>query len=128
MIEQITSGIKISVQTHFESSFYKDYKINYSFGYEVTIENKNDFPVQLSSRSWIIFDALNYVKSIKGKGIIGKQPILQPGELHIYNSGSVLYSPFGAMKGHYNMVNLITNQKFKVTIPSFELFVPFSIN
>lgn len=128
MVEQITCGIKISVETHFKDTFYKDYKINFAFGYEITIENKNEHAVQLNSRYWTIFDALNNIETVKGKGVIGNQPILQPGELHTYNSGCVLSSPFGAMKGHYNMVNLVTNQKFKVAIPSFKLIVPFSIN
>ncbi len=128
MVEQITCGIKISVETHFEGTFYKDYKVNYAFGYEVTIENKSEHTVQLNSRYWAIFDALNHVKTVKGKGVIGKQPVLQPGEQHHYNSGCVLSSPFGAMKGHYNMINLMTNQKFKVAIPSFKLMAPFSIN
>ena len=128
MVEQITCGIKISVETHFEGTFYKDYKINFAFGYQVTIENKNEFPVQLNSRHWSIYDALNNIETVNGKGVIGKQPILQPGELHTYSSGSVFSSPFGAMKGHYNMINLVTNQKFKVAIPAFKLIVPFSIN
>lgn len=128
MVEQITRGIKISVETHFEGTFYKDYKINFAFGYEVTIENQSEHTVQLNSRSWTIFDALNNIEAVQGKGVIGKQPILQPGELHNYSSGCVLCSPFGAMKGHYNMMNLVTDKKFKVAIPSFKLIAPFSIN
>jgi len=128
MVEQITSGIKISVKTHFEGTFYEDYKINFAFRYEVSIENKNEHAVQLNSRYWSIYDALNNIETVKGKGVIGKQPIIEPGALHNYNSGCVLSSAFGAMKGYYNMVNLMTNEKFKVTIPAFKLIAPFSVN
>ncbi len=128
MIEQITYGIKISIKTHFEDTFYKDYKINFAFGYEVTIENKSEHTVKLNSRCWTIYDALNNTETIQGKGVVGKQPMLQPGESHTYNSGCVLSSPFGAMKGYYNMIDLITNETVKVTIPSFKLVAPFSVN
>ena len=128
MVQQITKGIKISVITNFEGTFYKNYKIHFAFGYEVTIENQSKDSVQLNSREWTIYDALNKIEIVKGEGVIGKKPVLKPGESHTYASGCLLTSPFGAMKGHYSMVNFSNTKKFKVTIPKFKLSAPFAIN
>jgi len=128
MVEQVTRGIKISVKTNFEGTFYKNYKIHYAFGYQVTIENQSKDSVQLNARHWIILDALNNVETVSGEGVIGKKPVLKPGESHTYSSGCLLTSPFGAMQGHYSMVNFTTTKKFNVTIPTFKLSAPFAIN
>ncbi|TYB79251.1 Co2+/Mg2+ efflux protein ApaG [Bizionia myxarmorum] len=128
MVQQVTKGIKISVETHFEGSFYKDYKMQFAFGYQVTIENQSKELVQLYAREWTILDALNNVEIVKGEGVIGKKPILKPGESHTYTSGCLLTSPFGAMQGFYSMINLETTKKFKVNIPTFRLSAPFAIN
>jgi len=128
MVQQVTSGIKISVETNFEGTFYKNYKINYAFGYKVTIENQSKDVVQLNSRYWKIKDALNNIETVSGDGVIGQKPILQPGETHTYTSGCLLTSPFGSMRGYYNMVSFSNSKKFKVFIPSFKLSAPFSLN
>lgn len=128
MVQQVTSGIKISVKTTFEGTFYKNYKVHFAFGYRVTIENQSKSAVQLNSRHWKIYDALNQVEIIEGEGVIGKKPVLKPGESHTYTSGCLLASPFGAMHGHYNMINFTTTNKFKVYIPSFKLSAPFALN
>ncbi|MBA6153352.1 Co2+/Mg2+ efflux protein ApaG [Gelidibacter maritimus] len=128
MVQQVTSGIKISVQTTFEGTFYKNYKVHFAFGYKITIENQSKGAVQLNSRHWRIYDALNHVEIIEGEGVIGKKPVLKPGESHTYTSGCLLSSPFGAMHGHYNMVNFTNTNKFKVYIPSFKLSAPFALN
>ena len=128
MVQQVTRGIKISVETNFEGTFYKNYKIHYAFGYKVTIENQSKDSVQLNARHWIILDALNNVETVSGEGVIGKKPVLKPGESHTYSSGCLLTSPFGAMQGHFSMVNFTTTKKFDVTIPTFKLSAPFAIN
>lgn len=128
MVEQVTKGIKISVETNFEGTFYKNYKIQFAYGYKVTIENQSKDAVQLNARHWTILDALNNAEIVTGEGIIGKKPVLNPGESHTYTSGCLLTSPFGAMKGYYSMINFTTSNKFKVTIPSFKLSAPFALN
>ncbi len=128
MVQQVTCGIKISVETTYEGSFYKNYKIQYAFGYTVTIENQSKDTVQLNARHWEILDALNNVEVVSGEGVIGKKPVLQPGESYTYTSGCLLTSPFGAMQGHYSMVNFTTSKNFLVTIPTFKLSAPFAIN
>jgi len=128
MVQQVTQGIKISVKTDFEGTFYKNRKMQYVFAYNITIENQGKDTVQLTSRLWEIKDSLNNTEVVEGEGVIGQKPILQPGERHSYTSGCLLLSPFGAMKGYYNMVNFATTRKFRVSIPLFNLSAPFSMN
>jgi len=128
MVQQVTCGIKITVATHFEGAFYRNHKMQYAFSYTINIENQSNNSVQLYARQWEILDALNSTKTITGEGVIGKKPVLSPGESHTYTSGCVLNSPFGAMKGHYNMVNFTNTKEFKVAIPTFKLSATFAIN
>ena len=121
MVEQITKGIRVSVNTYFEGSFTKNEEIFYAFGYRVTITNTSNDTVQLLSRSWSIFDALNHPERVVGEGVIGKKPVLKSKETHTYSSGCLLKSPFGSMKGYYIMINFTTSEQFKVEIPSFNL-------
>ena len=128
MTTQVTKGIKISVITNFEGTFFKNYKMHYAFGYTITIENQSKDIVQLTSRHWRIYDSLNEVETLDGEGVIGKKPVINPGESHTYNSGCLLTSPIGAMRGHYNMFNFSTNEKFRVYIPTFKFSAPFALN
>ncbi|MDX1327587.1 MAG: Co2+/Mg2+ efflux protein ApaG [Arenibacter sp.] len=128
MITQVTKGIKISVSTNFDGTFFKNYKVHFAFGYTITIENQSKDPVQLTSRHWQIYDSLNELELLDGKGVIGLQPVIQPGESHTYSSGCLLASTIGAMKGHYNMVTLTTSENFRVYIPTFKFSAPFALN
>ena len=128
MVSQITRGIKISVLTSFEGTYFKNYKIHFAFTYQITIENQSKDSVQLNSRHWEIYDALNNLDTVDGEGVIGKKPVIKPGEAFSYSSGCLLASPIGAMKGHFNMVNFTSTKTFKVLIPTFKLSAPFAIN
>lgn len=128
MISQITKGIKITVKTSFEGTYFKNHKIQFAFSYEITIENQGKDFVQLDSRHWEIKDALNGLELVDGEGVLGRKPIIKPGEKHSYSSGCLLTSPFGSMKGYYNMINFSTTKRFKVVIPTFKLSAPFAIN
>ncbi|NKI27398.1 Co2+/Mg2+ efflux protein ApaG [Arenibacter sp. 6A1] len=128
MTTQITKGIKISVITSFEGTFFKNYKMHFAFGYTITIENQSKDSVQLTSRHWRIYDSLNDLEILNGEGVIGKKPVLRPGQSHTYSSGCLLTSTIGAMKGHYNMVNLNNSEKFRVQIPNFKFSAPFVLN
>ena len=128
MVSQITSGIKISVITSFEGTYFKNYKLHFAFTYQITIENNSKDTVQLVSRHWEILDSLNDNEIVDGEGVIGKKPVLRPGEQHTYSSGCLLSSPYGAMKGNFNMINFTTTRNFKVAIPAFKLDAPFALN
>lgn len=128
MVTQITQGIKISVKTSFEGTYFKNYKIHFAFTYQITIENQSKDSVQLKSRHWEIFDSLNDQEIVDGDGVVGKKPVLKPGERHTYSSGCLLASPIGAMKGYFNMINFTSAKSFKVQVPSFKLSAPFALN
>lgn len=128
MVQQVTQGIRISVKTNFEGTFYNNHKMQYAFAYTVTIENQSKDTVQLTSRYWKIKDSLKPTEIVEGDGVIGQKPVLLPGKTHSYSSGCLLDSPFGSMKGYYNMVNFTTTHKFKVAIPLFNLCAPFCVN
>jgi ApaG protein len=128
MVSQITQGIKISVLTTFEGTYFKNHKIHFAFSYEITIENHSKDSVQLTSRHWEIFDSLNDIEIVDGEGVVGKKPVLKPGETHTYSSGCLLSSPFGSMCGYFNMINFTSTKKFQVIVPSFRLSAPFALN
>ena len=128
MVQQITKGIKISVANRFEGTMLQDHKKTYAFSYTITIENQSEYIVQLISRKWIIKDALNQTENVEGDGVIGVQPILQPGETHTYSSGCLLQAPMGSMQGYYTMNNIETGAQFKVSIPMFKLNAAFALN
>ena len=114
--------------TGFEGTYFKNYKLHFAFSYHITIENHSKDSVQLMSRHWEIFDSLNHKEIVDGEGVIGKKPVLKPGESHTYSSGCLLSSPFGAMKGHFNMVNFTSTRNFRVIVPTFKLGAPFALN
>jgi ApaG protein len=94
----------------------------YSYEYEYL------FVSIILSRTWHICDALNSKEKVEGDGVVGDQPIIQPNESYIYNSGCTLKSPFGSMKGTYTMVDLSVNETFKANIPTFKLCTEFAQN
>ena len=128
MIQQITKGIKISVETEYEGNFLKDNVLNYAFSYKIQIENQSKSSVQLLTRHWKILEALNKTQYINGNGVVGKKPIINPGEIHKYKSGCLLSSSLGAMKGAYIMIDFSSTKKFNVDIPLFKLSAPFLLN
>ena len=123
-----TEGIKISVETVYQSEYSRLDEEKFVFAYQVTIENQNDFSVQLLSRHWYIFDSIGMRREVEGEGVIGKQPIIAPGSSHRYVSGTSIQSEMGRMHGTYTMVRLPENKKFEVIIPAFNLIVPFKMN
>ena len=99
----------------------------YVFAYTVTIKNVGTVPAQLVSRHWIITDANNEVQEVRGLGVVGKQPLLQPGESFQYTSGSAMTTPIGTMKGTYQMV-AEDGTHFEAEIPEFVLAIPRALH
>ena len=128
MIQQITKGIKISVDVKFDGSFLKQTSLHHAFMYYIVIENQSKDVVQLLSRHWKILESTNRPQYVNGDGVVGKKPVLKPGDIHTYKSGSLITSPIGSMSWTYIMVNFSTAQKFNVEVPSFKLNVPYILN
>ncbi len=99
----------------------------YVFTYTMTIKNIGEIAAQLVSRHWIITDSNNEVQEVRGLGVVGKQPLLQPGEIFEYTSGSVLTTPIGTMKGSYQMV-AEDGTHFSAEIPEFVLASPRALH
>ena len=99
----------------------------YAFAYTVTIRNIGNIAAQLISRHWIITDANNHVHEIKGLGVVGAQPLLQPNQQFEYTSGSVLATPVGSMRGTYTIVAEDATF-FDAVIEPFTLAVPKVLN
>jgi ApaG protein len=128
MVQHVTNGVKISVKSKFEGNSYRNYRLYYAFSYTITIENQSNNTVQLISRHWNIFDSLNKTEIVKGSGVIGQKPVLEPGNEHTYQSSCFLTSSIGSMNGYYNMINIDTKENFKVYIPTFQLMEPSVYN
>ena len=95
----------------------------YVFAYTITITNSGSVAAQLLSRHWIITDANDKVQEVRGKGVVGEQPHLRPGESFEYTSGSAIATPVGTMRGSYQMA-ADDATKFDVPIPEFTLSMP----
>lgn len=128
MVQLVTQGIKISIQTRYEGTFISNGLRQYAFGYTIKIENQSKNTVQLLARHWEIKDALNEINLVYGEGVVGRKPVIKPGLSHTYSSGCLLHGPFGSMTGFYEMINFSNTRKFKVKIPVFKLSTPYSMN
>ena len=128
IVSTITEGIRVNVRTAYvkdESSPKHQYFV---FAYEIEIINESLYKVQLLSREWHITDGYGFKRMVKGEGVIGKKPVISPGETHQYVSGSHFKTPIGKMNGHYIMEREIDGQLIKVNIPPFTMIVPFLDN
>lgn len=114
-----TRGVKISVWPLFDEKNSQMGNV-FVYSYTIKIENLGKDMVQLLNRHWIIRDAFGHVDEVKGAGVVGKQPILQPGESFEYTSFCPLKTPTGTMEGSFEMRNGL-NQKFDASIGRFEL-------
>jgi len=123
-----TRSISIKVVARYETEASGPNQEKFVFSYQVTIENKGLDAVQLLDRHWIIVDADNVTREVKGPGVIGLQPVIDPGKQHTYNSWSVLRTPIGKMTGYYGMHNMQTGESFQVKIPAFKLIADFVKN
>lgn len=120
-------NINIEVRSEYLGDQSKPEESLFAFAYQITIHNNSNESVQLLNRKWIITDANGSVNEVKGKGVIGQQPIIKPGTSYQYGSGAILKTPLGCMQGHYGM-RTIDGDKFKASIPVFTLAVPGLVN
>lgn len=97
------------------------------FSYTVTIRNLGRTAVQLLGRYWLITNGNGRETQVQGEGVIGVQPLIEPGDEYQYTSGAIIETPLGTMEGHYKMVDAQGND-FRVAIPVFRLAVPSFIH
>lgn len=121
MVTAITEGISVSIEVTYQAEFSNPNQHHFVFTYKVTIENRSSSTFQLMRRKWEIFDAAENPKSVEGLGVVGQQPILEPGESHSYVSGCNLKSGLGKMKGVYYMEKLSDGRIIEVVVPEFQM-------
>ena len=99
----------------------------YAFAYTVTIENNGQLSAQLLARHWIITDGDGQVQEVRGAGVVGEQPLLAPGESHVYSSGTLMNTSVGFMQGSYQMI-AEDGHAFDAPITPFRLAVPGALH
>ncbi|HET9023765.1 MAG TPA: Co2+/Mg2+ efflux protein ApaG [Burkholderiaceae bacterium] len=117
----------ISVRPQFVPEHSKPDEDQFLFAYTVTIRNTGDVAAQLISRHWIITDANNKVEEVQGLGVVGEQPLLQPGEAFEYTSGCPIATPVGSMRGSYQCV-AEDGTRFEAPIAEFLLSMPRTLH
>ena len=123
MYKAVTRGISVTVTPRFMPEESSPENGRYFFAYTVEIINTGPERVQLRARYWKIIDGRGQVQEVRGAGVVGKQPVLGPGESFHYTSGCPLPTPDGTMEGTYDMVTA-TGETFQAAIPAFSLDSP----
>jgi len=123
MYSETTRSIRIAVEPFYVADQSEPDKARWVFGYRVRIENGSRETVQLLTRHWRITDGRGHVVEVRGEGVVGEQPLLEPGECFQYTSGTPLPTPTGIMAGSYQMITG-QGERFDVTIPAFSLDAP----
>ena len=116
-------AIAVSTQTQYLADQSDEASGRYVFAYTITLRNSGNVAAQLISRHWIITDAQGSVQEVRGLGVVGAQPLLEPGQSFEYTSGAAIATAVGTMKGAYQMV-ATDGTRFEAPIPEFTLSVP----
>ncbi len=116
-------GIVIETQVKYLPEQSDETADRFVFSYTISITNLGTVAARLISRHWVITDAYNHVQEVRGQGVVGEQPVLQPSQSFEYSSGTVLATQVGTMRGSYQMRGE-DGSEFDVEIPEFVLSVP----
>ena len=122
-----TSPIEVIALAEYLPDHSDPEEARFAFGYTITISNRGRLGARLLTRHWIITNAEGNVQEVHGNGVVGEQPLIQPGRFFRYTSGTLLSTPVGTMEGSYKMIgeNGIT---FDAIIPVFRLAMPELVN
>ncbi len=125
--EAVTRGIRISVETQYDPTRSSPQQSQWFFLYTIRITNEGPVTAQLMTRHWIITDATGHVEEVKGPGVVGEQPVLAQGQSFEYTSGCPLTTPFGSMRGSYQMTTA-DGEQFDAEIAEFILREPHAMH
>lgn len=126
-VNDLGQNVDIDVKTAYLPDQSDPDAHRYVFSYQITITNHNPMPVQLLSRAWLITDGNQHVQEVQGEGVVGEQPVINPGESFSYTSGTVLATEVGTMQGHYSMIT-DDEQSFITPIEPFTLAQPNALH
>ncbi len=115
-----TSPVDIQIESQFLAEQSAPEESRYAFSYTITIVNTGDEAVRLLNRHWIITDGDNQVQEVQGEGVVGKQPLIEPGESFTYPSGAIIDTAVGTMEGSYEMISA-SGRRFIAPIAVFSL-------
>lgn len=127
-MEKISSEIQVAVHPKFQHRMRGLDISEHIFTYEVQIINNSKSPIQLIARHWEIYDAGGEHKTVRGAGVVGQQPIIEPGETYTYQSAVGILVELGSMSGYYLMEDLNAGDTVRVEIPKFILTLPYKLN
>lgn len=127
MSEAVTNGIRVEVMSSYSPENSRPLEGEWVFQYTVRITNQGAETVQLLGRHWVITDASDQIEEVKGSGVVGKQPVLAPGEAFKYSSWCPLKTPMGMMQGTYEMVGADGNH-FDIDIAPFALRARYTVH
>lgn len=127
MAKKIHYHVTVAAQAFFLEEQSNPDRDRYVFAYTVQVQNQGNIAAKLLSRHWIITDANGKVEEIRGEGVVGEQPYLQPGEGFQYTSGAILETAVGSMKGSYQML-ADDGVTFDAEIPPFVLSIPRTLH
>ena len=128
MVTKTTNGITVSVHTEYQPGYSSPSQYHYVFTYRIKIRNNSEHTIKVMKRFWEIHDATYNKRDINGEGVVGKQPVIEPGQSHEYISGCTLKSGYGKMYGYYLVERLIDGGELKINIPEFVMVAPFKLN
>ena len=123
----VTEGIEVTIRAGYVESQSNPEESTYFFAYEVTIENVGDTDAQLVSRHWIVTDGTGEERHVRGAGVVGEQPLLEPGEVFQYTSFCPLETPVGSMLGSYRFKRA-DGTFFDAIVAPFTLAMPNMLN
>jgi len=127
MSEAVTNSIRVEVLSRYSPENSRPLEDTWVFEYTVRITNQGSETVQLLSRHWIITDGLDHTSEVKGPGVVGEQPVLQPGGSFKYSSWCPLHTPLGTMRGTYQMEGP-RGKRFDIEIAPFALKAPYTVH
>ncbi len=124
MYSETTREIEVTVKPIYLEDQSEPAENRFVWAYQVRIENTGGETVKLLTRYWRITDSLGRVQEVRGAGVVGEQPLLEPGQAFEYTSGTPLPTPSGIMVGSYNM-EASSGERFEVAVPAFSLDSPY---
>ncbi|ATR85051.1 Co2+/Mg2+ efflux protein ApaG [Pseudomonas sp. FFUP_PS_473] len=119
--------IDVSVVTRFLPEQSQPDNDRYAFAYTITVQNNGQLPAKLMSRHWLITNGDGEVEEVRGAGVVGQQPLIEPGASHTYSSGAVISTRVGTMQGTYQMF-AEDGKRFDAIIAPFRLAVPGALH
>lgn len=127
MSQALIDSIQIQVNSRFLPEQSLPERNRFAFAYTISISNRGQQAATLLDRQWLIIDGNGKEEQVSGPGVVGQQPVIEPGKTHTYSSGCILQTPVGSMQGSYGMLSA-DGHAFRAPVPLFRLSKPHALN